>query len=206
MTRQRPPRSDDPRRAILDASLSLISEGGIGALSMREVARRAGVTHGAPYHHFEDRAAVLAAIAHEGFGFLERGMRSAVAAAGDPIARFEAAGRAYFEFALAFPAHFRVMFRPELADSGAVPTKDASSTGAFGVLLEVVAACQAAGIAKGLDPKALVLTGWSTAHGLAALWIDGPLIGKAALGDDPAALARTVGATMGRLLASTVRP
>jgi hypothetical protein len=56
-----------------------------------------------------------------------------------------------------------------------------------------------------MDPKALVLTGWSTAHGLAALWIDGPLIGKAALGDDPAALARTVGATMGRLLASTVR-
>lgn len=53
----------DLRRAVLDASVVLIEEGGIGALSMREVARRAGVTHGAPYHYFPDRSSILAEIA-----------------------------------------------------------------------------------------------------------------------------------------------
>ncbi len=199
----------DPRRLLLDASLALIAEGGVGSLSLREVARRAGVTHGAPYHHFTDRGAILAAIAQEGFGLLEATMRAAIAAAShDEIARFEACGRGYVAFAAEHTAHFRVMFRPELTDAASHPEVDRAASGAFHVLVERVAACQAAGIARDLDPLPLVLTGWSTAHGLAALCIDGPLRGSASAAaslfdTDPARLAAQVGATMGALLRLT---
>src|SRR5687767_14780705 len=124
--------SKDLRRAVLDASVALVEEGGIGALSMREVARRAGVTHGAPYHHFPDRAAILAAIAEEGFVLLDGQMRRALAAtAATGLARFEACGRGYFAFAVAHPAHFKVMFRPELVDPKNHPNVDAAAARAF---------------------------------------------------------------------------
>src|SRR5205809_439421 len=106
----------DLRRTLIDASLALVEEEGIGALSLREVARKAGVTHNAPYHHFPDRGALLAAIAEEGFGRLAQETAAARAAVpDDPLARLTACGQAYVRFAIASPAHFRVMFRPELA-------------------------------------------------------------------------------------------
>src|SRR3954468_16224943 len=107
----------DLRRTLLDASLALVEEQGIGALSLREVARKAGVTHNAPYHHFPDKGTLLAAISEEGFALLAREMTAARAGArDDPRSRLEACGQSYVRFALKSPAHFRVMFRPELAD------------------------------------------------------------------------------------------
>ena len=85
---------DDVRAGILNASLQLMNEGGLGALSMREVARRAGVSHQAPYHYFQDREAILAELAGEGFDQLYDYMISAVGLARDRTAKSRAMGEA----------------------------------------------------------------------------------------------------------------
>lgn len=128
----------DLRRELLDASLSLIEEQGLAGLSMREVARRAGVTHQAPYHHFSDRAAILGALSEEGFALLLGSMQEEQARAKKSAgARLEAAGLGYVKFALAHPAHFRLMSRPELQQGAAAsPT----AAGAYGLLVDAVAA------------------------------------------------------------------
>ena len=197
----------DLRRVVLDASLALIAEEGVAALSLREVARRAGVTHGAPYHHFADRGAILAAIAEEGFALLRGEMLAQIEAAG-PLARdrFEACGRGYFGFAVAHPAHFRVMFRPELSDPASHPAVDRAASAALQVLVDVVADGKARGAAPLVDPLALVVTGWSSAHGLAALWIDGPLSrGMSGLPANPLEMAIMVSRTLGVLFAAARR-
>jgi AcrR family transcriptional regulator len=186
------------RRAILDASLELIDRRGLGALSVREVSRRLGVTHGAPYHHFKDRGAILAALTQEGFERLEQELRAAAGRSEDPRQRFEALGRAYVAFAVAQPSYFRLMFRPELAGKGKHASIERAAQSAFGVLEEVVAECRAAGFGRGISAEALALTAWTASHGLAALCIDGQLTAES-----PAALARMMSATVGKLL--TVR-
>ena len=197
----------DLRRAILDASLSLIEKEGIGALSMREAARRAGATHGAPYHHFADRAAILAALAAEGFELMHGALRAAdERARPDPLRRFRACGDAYFRFAREHTAHFRVMFRPELASPEEHPQVLEASGRAFAVLVEVLLDCQRAGLAPAGDVLPLVLTAWSTAHGLAALWVDGPLrTVHVGLPTEADALSDLVGATLTELVRSAGR-
>ena len=191
---------------MLDASLVLVEEGGIGALSMREVARRARVTHGAPYHHFADRAAILAGLAEEGFALLTREMTAAMKKeARGSIARFESCGRAYFRFAMRHPAHMRIMFRPELADPAKHPAVDAAAATAMGVLVECVVECQEAGTMREGDAMPIVLTSWAAIHGLAALWLDGPLCRLGEWSGPPQDLARTVTRTLGGLLEARVR-
>lgn len=192
------------RREILEASLALIVSEGVGALSMREVARRAGVTHGAPYFHFADRGAILAAIAEEGLTMLGQEMRAARDALTDPVERFKVCGSAYVRFALAHVGHFRVMLRPELADPADHPNLRLVGLAALEVLVEAVAECQAAGLARHHEPMDLVLTSWSTAHGLAALLVDGPLArGTLPMEKDPERLIASVARTLGSLLAGT---
>lgn len=187
----------DLRERILATSLKLIDQKGLDALSLREVARKLKVTHGAPYYHFKDRQAVLAALVEDGLNRLTAALEKGAASETEPRAAFEACGRAYVEFAVTHPAHFRVMFRPELTHKRDRAAIDLASAKSFGVLVGVVARCQAAGLCTDLAPEALALTGWSTAHGLASLVVDGPLASKG----DPAEFAHTVGATLGALLA-----
>ncbi len=97
------------REALIEAGLSLLGEGGRESLSLREVARRAGVSHAAPYRHFEDRAALLTALAEHGYSELE----VELARAGSSLA---AIGRAYVRFALEHPARFRLMFERDHAN------------------------------------------------------------------------------------------
>ncbi|HEX4381592.1 MAG TPA: TetR/AcrR family transcriptional regulator [Myxococcales bacterium] len=198
-----PKRPADLRRAILDASLALASEGGVGALSMREVARRAHVTHGAPYHHFKDRSAILAALAAEGFALLTKEMLSAMKDEDrGSVARFEACGRGYFRFALRHPAHMKLMFRPELANPTEHPEVDQAACASMQVLVDCVIECQKAGNAPAGDPMPLVVTSWSTVHGLAALWLDGPLCRMKGFAASPQELARRVAHTLGELLST----
>jgi AcrR family transcriptional regulator len=194
----------DLRRALLDASIELIDEVGMAALSLREVARKAGVSHNAPYHHFPDKSSLLAAIAKDGFATLGKEIAAARAVAGDSgRARLEACGVAYVRFAVRSPAHFRVMFRPELAAPEAHPGVTTGATLVFDTLVKSVTEAQAAGDAPPGDPIPLVLTCWSCVHGLATLWLDGPLSrDPKGFGKSPEKLAATVAATIASLLAS----
>lgn len=197
----------DLRRALLEASLALVEESGIGALSLREVARKAGVSHNAPYHHFKDRGSLLAALSEEGFARLAAEMSAARAAAPDARARLQACGLAYVRFALKSAARFKLMFRPELSDSREVGTPPRASTGPLEVLTAAIGEAQQAGVAPAGDPMPLVLTCWSAVHGLASLWIDGPLArAQRAFGaSSPDALAATLTSTLTALLIGSAR-
>lgn len=166
----------DLRARILRASVELLEQEGVAGLSLREVARRAGVSHQAPYHHFADRAAILGAIAEEGFRLLrDRFVAARERPAKSAFARLEHAGVAYVEFALEHPAHFRVMFRPELVDPATVPAAKQAGDDAFGELKKLVAMCADEGLDVGESREAVAATAWSVAHGLACLILDGPL-------------------------------
>src|SRR5271155_999285 len=107
------------RRALIDAAVSAIAEHGIDALNLRQLAARAGVTPGAPYHHFANREELLRAIAEEGFERIEAQLIAARDAAGAEAGpRLEALGRAYITFAVSCPGHFRVMFHGDAQSSG----------------------------------------------------------------------------------------
>jgi AcrR family transcriptional regulator len=195
--RARPYHHGDLRRAIIDASLALVGEGGVSALSLREAARRAKVSPAAPFHHFPTRRDLLAAIAEEGFSKLAASMEQAMQAAGDdPAARFEASGLGYVRFALAHPAHFRVMFVSELRDRTGFPQLAEAGGRAWGVLVSQVTILQKIGRAPTGPIEPLVITAWSAVHGLATLLLDGPLA---------ADLIRAPPETLARMVTSTLR-
>ena len=162
----------DLRRALLDAAAELIAEQGPGAVSLREIARRCGVSHAAPAHHFGDRPGLLAALAAEGF----RGLADALADVGARTGRerLVAQGRAYVAYATASPGHFPVMFRTELLDQSSEELLAARSE-AFRALEGAVRDAQAEGWAPAADHDAAVLAAWACVHGLATLWMDGAL-------------------------------
>lgn len=166
------------RQRILDASVSLIEKEGLVALSLREVARRAGVSHQAPYHHFPDREAILAAIAEEGFTELKARIERSQRAARTPGERMAACGEQYVRFACEHPAHFRVMFRPELVDVGRFASLECQADGAFAQLVRLVDGVIADGLADPAERDAVVSFAWSLSHGLASLLLDGPLAKK----------------------------
>jgi AcrR family transcriptional regulator len=187
------------RRALIDAAVSAIAKHGVDALNLRQLAARAGVTPGAPYHHFTDREELLAAIAEEGFGRLGAELIAGRDAAGDEAsARLEALGRAYINFAISCPGYFRVMFHGAGKSSG----PSAPGLRAFHLLRDAVLACQEAGTAPAGDPSALVLTAWSAVHGFATLWVDGALPFE---GMRPEQMAPELGRLLARMFAALAR-
>ena len=165
--------SSDLRAQVLDASVTLIAEQGLGGLSMREVARRAGVSHQAPYHHFADKAAIVAALVERGFErFADR--LEAAAKLGTPKQRLERVGNAYVAFALDEPVFFRLMFRPELTDIARFPAAGEAGARAFAVLQRLVDE-EAGSRVRPPTKEAMVSMHWALVHGLATLLLDGPL-------------------------------
>lgn len=189
----------DLRRALIDDAVATIANHGIGALNLRQLATRVGVTSGAPYHHFASREALLAAIAEEGFLELESRLiaarEAATAAAGSQL---EALGEAYVRFAMAHRGHFRVMFHGDAMTAG--PTKPGMR--AFELLREAVLVCQSEGAAPVGDPAPLVLTAWSAVHGFATLCVDGALPFQ---GIDRDAMAPAIGRTVAQGFAALAR-
>ncbi|MFC5751188.1 TetR/AcrR family transcriptional regulator [Actinomadura rugatobispora] len=166
------------RRVIIDAAVEAIAESGTDAWSLRELARRAGVSHAAPAHHFGDKAGLLTAIAAEGYArFAE-----ALSGAGDD---FLEVGVRYVRFATGHPGYFEVMFRPELyrADDPEVEAARAVASG----ILDRGARTLSAGPSR---DEATSIGAWSVVHGFAALWLSGNL--RKSLGDSPEAAAREV--------------
>lgn len=166
--------SRDLRAELLRTSRKLLDESGPSALSMREVARRAGCTHQAPYHYFANREAILAALVREGFDELADRLASARERleGADRRAVLTASGNAYVEFALRHPGVFRVMFRPDVCDPERFPEVVQASERARDELARL--ARHVAGEETSLEIEVLF---WSGVHGLASLLLDGPLVG-----------------------------
>lgn len=191
------------RKALVDAALALVGEGGTGALSLREVARRVGVSHAAPKHHFPDKAALLAAVGARAFADLADSMQRATAAAGDDAtAQLKASGVAYVRYAVQHPALFRLLFGGELS-LATDPELDAQSRRAFEVLVRSATAAAGKDASAG-DVELLVTSAWSVVHGLSLLWLDGHLGSKAGRRGDAeiARLATRVTDFLARALAS----
>lgn len=160
------------RERILVAAEHLLDEAGPGGLSMREVARRVGVTHQAPYHHFPDRECILAELVTR--GFLDLTARLALAneglARGERLQAAIASGEAYVGYALEHPGLFRVMFRSDVCDASRFAQVSQAGEQAYLQLAHLVTALYGPG-----DSDALASVYWSQVHGLAGLLLDGPL-------------------------------
>lgn len=184
MTSTRTYHHGDLRRAVLTAALDVIRTEGPGALSLRDLARRAGVSHAAPAHHFKDRTGLLTVIVTEGYELFA----DALADAPDLRER----GVRYVRFAMEHPAHFQVMFRPELFradDPELVAAKGRASvelrTGVSGLPTA----------RRGEDAGLAGTAAWSLAHGFATLLLSGNLGG--AVGErDPEEVFRALTALM----------
>lgn len=163
------------RDALMAACLRLLESEGLAAVSLRRVAREAGVSTGAPYHHFPDRSALLSALAVQGFQLLASELAAARAAAPDPPAALTALAGAYVAFSREHQAHFRLMFRPELSQPEKHPDATVAGDAAFGVLTDTIGDCVAAGVLPERGAETMAVTFWALAHGLASLWLDGQL-------------------------------
>jgi AcrR family transcriptional regulator len=165
----------DLRHALIQAGLKLLSDGGLPALTLRAAAQLAGVSHAAPYRHFKDKDALVAAIAEEGFRLLTRHMKDELEASGgdDALARLRAAAVGYVAFAVEHPGYFRVTFGGAFGAPGTYPALEQAGTEAYGVLRGIVSDGIAAGVLRAGDPDQLSLAAWSMVHGLGMLIIDG---------------------------------
>ncbi|MER8045326.1 TetR/AcrR family transcriptional regulator [Streptomyces sp. NPDC094032] len=166
MTTRRTYHHGDLRQAVLAAALDVIGTDGPAALSLRDLARRAGVSHAAPAHHFKDRTGLLTAIAAQGYDLL------AEALAGSPDLRDR--GVRYVRFAAAHPAHFQVMFQPGLHRADDPELLAAKERAAAELRAGVPASTDAA--------RDTGVAAWSLAHGFATLLLthnlDAPLGGR----------------------------
>ncbi len=165
----------DLRNALIQAGLKLLGEGGLPALSLRGAAQLAGVSHAAPYRHFRDKEALVAAIAEEGFRLLTARMKEELAACADDdlLIRLRATAVGYVAFAVEHPGSFRVVFGGAVREAGAYPGLDQAGAEAYGVLRDLVSEGIASGRMRAGDPDQLSLAAWSLVHGLGMLIIDG---------------------------------
>jgi AcrR family transcriptional regulator len=178
----RPYHHGDLPRVLLDTATQAILEVGPAAVSLRDLARRAGVSHAAPAYHFGDKAGLLTAVAADGFERLAATLREAYQTTGS----FLEVGVAYVRFAVTHRAHFEVMFRPELYrtdDPDLVRARDTARS------LLYSPAAAASGSSDGDEVRAAVAA-CSLVHGLATLWLDQNLPPQ--LGDDPEQITREV--------------
>ena len=161
-------KSESLRRTVLDAAVAISAASGPDAISMREVAREAGVSHQAPYHHFTDRSGIFAAICEEGFRHLSEALLAPRPSIDSNMCE------SYVHFALQNPGHFRVMMRNDLCQLANYPSAAFEANRAFDILVDEVKLL----LGEGADNevvKTQTAYMWSVGHGLATLLLDGPL-------------------------------
>ncbi len=168
----------DLQRALLEEALRTIDTHGVEALTLRAVGERLGVSRTALYRHFADKQTLLAAVGREGFRLLRQALFEAWDQHGRGRAGFEAMGLAYVGFAVANPAHYRVMFGRFIESCEKDRDFIDEATGAFQVLVDSVVEQQQAGLVRRDEPVQLARMIWALVHGIAMLAIDGQLRGN----------------------------
>lgn len=168
---KRPYHHGNLRETLLDVAEALLEREGVGALALRRIARDAGVSHAACYHHFDGREALLRGLAARGFERFGATLAAAVAGREGPAA-FAEMGVAYVAFAARHQALFRLLFGPEAAARQAHPEVKAAAEAAFAGLLRMA---REAGPGDEAEVRRRALSAWASVHGLASLLVDGQL-------------------------------
>ena len=176
------------RAALLDAVGEIIAEKGIGGVSIREAARRAGVSHSAPAHHFGDKTGLITGYAERGFELFGDRLQEAADEHDEPGDKLSAIGLAYLRFSLEEPHYFELMFRSDLHD--ATPVLAECGRRAFGILRDVSAELAATDDSVE-NPELIAMSAWTGVHGMATLWRDG-MIKEFWDGDDLLELAAAI--------------
>ncbi|MFD7324405.1 TetR/AcrR family transcriptional regulator [Streptomyces sp. NPDC059875] len=155
------------RGRLIDAGVELVHAEGAQALSLREIARRAGVSHGAPRRYFPTHLDLLSAIAREGFTELADRVTAALAAGPDgPRAELDAVARVYLDFALTRRGMYELMFRHDLLESGRLGLRE-TSLPLFDLLARLVARARPG---AGPEPAVVAAALWANLHGIVQLW------------------------------------
>jgi AcrR family transcriptional regulator len=185
---------DDLRARLVAAGVEMVAREGSAVLTLREIARRAGVSHGAPRRYFPTHLALLSAIARQGFQELGERVARLLAEGGTPRAQLHALGRAYLEYAVTNRGMFELMFRHDLLESNRLGLRE-TSLPLFDVLVELLGRARGEG-----GPAARVAAGvlWAGLHGLAQLWAWGSLQLATGLDEAEPLLRAVVDAQVGR--------
>jgi AcrR family transcriptional regulator len=187
----------DLHQEILCAACDLIEDNNIASLSLREVAKKVGVSHTAPYRHFKDKESLLAGIAGVGFKQLAKQIAGAVESNHDnPAAQLQAAGHGYVQLAMNSPQCTQLMFSGILPCDDTYPELRASGDLAFGGLKMIIEQGQASGVFKKGDVETMALAAWASIHGLALLLISGNLAEILSISVDTRQITDAVTSTM----------
>jgi AcrR family transcriptional regulator len=163
----------DLKNALITAGIEILAEDGESGLSLRKVAGRAGVSHSAPYAHFADKQALIAAISTEGYRLLYEKLQAVCRAySGDPLRQLVEAAWAYTRFALDDPAHFKITFSGILEKEKDYPEFVEMSKRSFSVVEEIVRECQNAGLLESGPTDAVAVSVWSMVHGFVLLLLE----------------------------------
>jgi AcrR family transcriptional regulator len=163
----------DLKNALIESGVRIISKEGAHALSLRKVARQAGVSHAAPYAHFADKQALIAAISTEGYKKLyEHIARVAEQYRSDPLRRFVEACWAYVQFALDEPDHFKITLSNLVEKEQDYPAFVEIARQTFNLVVEIVAECQQAGVLRNGPSDLTSVSVWALIHGLVSLILE----------------------------------
>lgn len=168
----------DLKAALVEAAVDIVRTEGADALTLRAVAARVGVSATAPYRHFADRRALVAAVAEVGFRKLQEAMLEAVQSGGGREGMKQVA-MAYVRFGHENAAEYRVMFGPEVAVTDELPSLRQTGRGVLGFVAEGFSRLQQAGLIGPGDPWLMAVATWATLHGLVMLSLDGQTAGVA---------------------------
>jgi len=170
----------DLKNALIEAGIGILANEGVGGLSLRKVARKAGVSHAAPYAHFTDKQALIAAIASDGHRRIHEQLGAVLAShSAEPLRMLTGAAWAYMQFGLEAPAHYKITFSGTLENEHLHPDFVEFSQRNILLLRNIVEQCRAAGILQtdGIDGEMQAMSLWGLIHGLVLLIIQGQLPG-----------------------------
>lgn len=163
----------DLKNALIEAGADILSKDGVSGLSLRKVAQKAGVSHTAPYAHFADKQALIAAISTEGYKKLyEQIAQVAEQYRLDPLRRLIESSWAYVQFALDEPDHFKVTLSGMIEKEQDYPAFVETARQTFGLVVEVVTQCQQAGILRQGAPDLTAVSIWALIHGFVTLLLE----------------------------------
>ncbi len=175
MTRQKKYHFGDLRASLVETASTMIEDEGIENITMRSLSKKLGVSRTAAYRHFQDKTALLKAVAEDTFNSLKLYIREESENIGDPLEQFRVISHAYVEFAMRNPAKYKQMFSREVVSEPRVPELGQAALNAFTVLMEVIENCHREGVFTVGDTYDLANVAWATVHGLSLLLIDGQI-------------------------------